>query len=74
MIKTYERKCPVCGETFVTKHVGKRFCCSECIDEYNDIKKYLSARIEESVINLIKEARATSKTEKQLFKEFIKKW
>lgn len=70
----YERICPVCGETFVTKYSTKRFCCADCISEYEDIKRYLSGRVKEVLLEIITEARTTSKTDKQLYTEFMKKW
>lgn len=70
----YERKCPVCGDKFVTKYYSKRFCCAECVAEYNDIKTYLSSRIKTVLAETIQEARTTAKTEKELYREFMKKW
>lgn len=74
MAEMYERKCPVCGEKFVTKHSAKRFCCAECVAEYNDIKKYLSGRIRELLRNTINDVKNTNKTETQLYQEFMKRW
>lgn len=70
---TYERKCPVCGETFITKHVAKRICCAECVAEYDDIKKYIFEKMKEKILLTIKEARETTKSPEQLAKEFIKR-
>ena len=71
---SYERKCPVCGETFITKHPFKRFCCAECVAEYDDIKLYLYKRIKPLLEETITEARETRKLPKDLIKEFMKKW
>lgn len=70
---SYERKCPVCGETFITKHPQKRICCAECVAEYDDIKRYIYGRMKEKIIDTINEARTTFKNADQLAKEFIKK-
>lgn len=71
---SYERKCPVCGETFITKHPSKRFCCAECVSEFDDIKKYLYHQVKPRLIETINEARTTFKTADSLVKEFMKKW
>lgn len=73
-MNTYERQCPVCGDVFVTKHYSKRFCCAECVQEYEDIKKYLSKRMNTILLNVIEEARKTTKEPQQLAKEYYKKW
>lgn len=74
MIKTYERKCPVCGEKFITKHYAKRFCCADCVAEYDDIKRYMRQRVKDIIFSLLDEARTTNKTNEDLLKEFMKKW
>lgn len=74
MAESYERTCPVCGEKFITKHYCKRFCCAECVSEYNDIKKYLSGRIKEVLMETIHDVKTTNKSDKQLYSEFMKKW
>ena len=74
MIKTYERKCPVCGEKFITKHPTKRFCCADCVAEYDDIKRYMRQRVKDIIFSLLDEARTTKKTNEDLLKEFMKKW
>lgn len=73
-MNTYERKCPVCGEKFITKHFAKRFCCAECVAEYDDIKRYMYPRVKKLVILMLDEARTTTKTNEQLLREFMKKW
>lgn len=73
-MNTYERKCPVCGEKFITKHPTKRFCCAECVAEYDDIKHYMYQRVKKLITTVIDEARTTKKTEEMIMKEFMKKW
>jgi ribosomal protein L37AE/L43A len=70
----YERKCPVCGDIFVTVHPSKMFCCAECVAEYDDIKHYLYKKIKPLLEETIKDARETQKLPKDLIKEFMKKW
>ena len=74
MAEIYERECPVCGELFITKHKSKRFCCAECVAEYDEIKRYMYKRVKGIVHNIIEQARTTDKTEEQLFKEFMRRW
>lgn len=71
---SYIKKCPVCGEMFTTKYPQKVFCCAECVAEYDDIKLYLSTRMEDILLNVIDEARNTRKSPKQLAREYIRKW
>ena len=71
---SYVRKCPVCGDYFNTKYPQKRFCCAECVQEFDDIKNYLSSRMHEILIGVVNEARTTLKKPEQIAREFYKKW
>lgn len=71
---SYERVCPVCGERFITKHPQKRFCCAECVAEFNEIKRYLRWRVSRVLEETIFDARNTDKSVKDLTQEFLKKW
>lgn len=71
---TYIRKCPVCGDQFVTKYEQKRFCCAECVQEYEDIKRYLGKRMKQILLEVVNEARTTDKKPEQIVKEANKKW
>lgn len=74
MAKTYERVCPVCGEKFITRHYAKRFCCADCVAEYEDIKGYMKTRLRKVVAYTIEQARTTNRLSEDLVREFIKKW
>ena len=74
MIKTYERKCPVCGEVFITKHPTKRFCCADCVAEYDDIKRYMYKRVKKIILTMLEQARTSKKSNEELLREFMRKW
>lgn len=71
---SYIKKCPVCGDQFLTKISSKVFCCADCVSEYEDIKKYLSERMKDVLIGVVNEARTTKKSPEQIAKEYYKKW
>ena len=71
---SYERRCPVCGEIFITKHYSKRFCCAECHAEFVEIKRYLRKRVRVVLTDIINDARTSDKTAKELTREFLKRW
>ena len=70
---SYEKRCPVCGDKFVTKYSTKVFCCVDCVAEYNDIKSYIFKKMRQNIIHTIIEARQTTKTPQQLAREFFRK-